>query len=129
NNILFNTNNLGHTLSIKHTYKPDHDPGYIDNNIYASPDEKYHIQKETMEEGCKITRNYTFNSWQENSDNDEHSVFIPLDSDSKSLILVNDGMNEKTFTLKKGIIYKTLDGESIQNQVTIPGFESMILIY
>ncbi len=52
NNILFNTYNLEHTLSIKHTYKPDHDPGYIDSNTYASPKEKYHIEKETMEEGC-----------------------------------------------------------------------------
>ncbi|MFW5710017.1 MAG: hypothetical protein ACOCXW_00960, partial [Bacteroidota bacterium] len=129
NNILFNTNNLGHTLSIKHTYKPDHDPGYIDSNIYVSPFEKYHVEKETMEEGCKITRNYTFATWQENSDNDEHSVFIPLDVNSKSIILVNEGVNEKTFILKKGIIYKTVHGETVQDKVTIPAFGSMILMY
>ncbi len=129
NNILFNIFNLHHTLSIKHTYKPDYNPGYIDSNIYASPNEKYHIKKETMEEGCKITRNYTFEAWQENSDNDAHSEFIPFDHNTNSLILVNEEVNEKIFKLKKNIKYKTIHGETVQGEVTIPGFGAMILVY
>ncbi len=130
NNIFFNTYNLHHTLSMKHTYKPEFDPGFLDSNIYVSPNEKYHIKKETMEEGCKVTRNYTFNAWQENSDNDKHSEFIDLDYHTKTMLLANDELEEKTFSLEDHLVYTTLKGEKIEgNEVTLQPFKAKILIY
>ncbi|MFW6327528.1 MAG: hypothetical protein ACOC2F_04375, partial [Bacteroidota bacterium] len=113
-----------------HTYKTEFDPGFLDSNIYVSPNEKYHIKKETMEEGCKVTRNYTFNAWQENSDNDKHSEFIDLDYHTKTMLLANDELEEKTFSLEDHLVYTTLKGKKIEgNEVTLQPFKAKILIY
>ncbi len=130
NNIFFNTYNLHHTVSMMHTFKPEFDPGYIDSNIYASPNEQYHIKKETMEDGCKVTRNYTFKAWQANSDNDKHSEFLDMEFHTKTLLLVNGELEEKTFPLEDHLVYTTLKGEKIEgNEVSIQPYEAEILIY
>ncbi len=130
NNIFFNNYNLHHTVSMKHTYKPEFDPGLLDSNIYVSPNEKYHIKKETMEDECKVTRNYTFKAWQENSDDDKDSEFIDLDFNTKTMLLVNDELEEKTFSLEDHLVYTTLKGEKIEgNEVTLQPYKGKILIY
>ncbi len=129
NNIVFNTHNIKHTLSLKHTYEPDFNPGIIDSNIYVSPYEVYHIKKETMEQGCKIIREHTFDSWVKNTIHDNNSRFVDAGTETKSILLVNKTDEEKEFPLEKSIDYIDLNNEVIKNEVRLKPFTSKILLF
>ena len=126
---MFNTHNIKHTLSLKHTYEPDFNPGVIDSNTYVSPYEVYHIKKETMEEGCKITREHTFDSWVKNTIHDNNSRFVDVGTETKSILLVNKTDEEKEFPLEKSIDYIDLNNEVIKNEVRLKPFTSKILLF
>lgn len=129
NNILFNTYNLGHTLSLKHTYEPDFYPGIIDSNVYVSPNEKYHIKKETMEEGCKIIREYTFDAWSDAVEHDQNSRYVESTFGTKSIAFVNGKNKIREFDLDENLKYTDLEGKSVSGKVIVEPFTAKILMY
>jgi parallel beta-helix repeat protein len=129
NNVLFNTLNLHHTLSIQHTYKPEYDPGEIDSNLYASPKEQYHIKKLTVEDGCKHTREYTLQAWQNNSNDDANSSFAEIGPETKSLFLVNEKSTKKEFQLEKNLKYTCLKGHEYTDKIELEPYSAQILLY
>lgn len=130
NNIIFNTFNIKHTLVLKHTYQDHFIPGEIDSNIYASPNEVFHIKYETMESGYKNIKEYTFKSWQKRNIMDINSKFIEINKEDKYEIFINESMcKEKTITLKKGISHKDIYGNSVNDTIKLPPLSSKILIY
>jgi parallel beta-helix repeat protein len=128
-NIIFNTRNLKHTLSLKHTYEPDFYPGIIDSNLYVSPYEVYHLKKETMEEGCKIIKEHSFESWTNKTVHDQNSRFVNAGPESKSILLTNKNGMAKTFPLKDAMEYRDLHGNAVRNRVVLQPYSSKILMY
>ena len=129
NNILFNTYSLGHTISLKHTYESDFVPGVIDSNVYVSPNEKYHIKKETMEGGCKITREFTFDAWIDTVDHDHSSRYIKTEFGTKSVSFVNDQEEEIVIILDKNINYVDINGNSVKGSFKLPAYAFRVLLY
>ncbi|MFW6219120.1 MAG: right-handed parallel beta-helix repeat-containing protein [Bacteroidota bacterium] len=129
NNILFNTYNLGHTMTLKHTYESDFTPGIIDSNVYVSPNEMYHIKKETMENGCKITREFTFEAWIDTVKHDQQSRFVETPFGTKSVSFVNTQDKELEIILDENIIYKDMNGNSVAGKIKLAPFSSKILMY
>ncbi len=128
-NIIFNTHNLNHTLSLKHTYEPDFNPGIIDSNLYVSPYEVYHLKKETMEEGCKVIKEHTFESWKKKTVHDQNSMFVDAGPESKSILLTNKNDKAKTIPLDDSLKYKDLHGKRMKGNVVLQPYESKILLY
>lgn len=129
NNIVFNTLNMHPTLKLLHTYEPEFNPGIIDSNIYASPNEMYHIYYTTMEDGCKNIRQYTLEAWQNKTKYDANSTFIYIPSDTKYKYFVNDGEAEKSIDLESNREYTTLEGEKVSGNLRLKPYTAQILLY
>jgi len=128
NNIMFNTYNLKYTLSLMHTYEPKFNPAQLDSNTYVSPNEKYHIRLQTMNDGYKNTKDFTLKAWKEFSGQDGNSVFIDLKSSVKHELFTNDQPTTKTIALNKKYTYYTLDNEKVES-IELKPYHSQILYY
>ncbi len=129
NNILFNTYNLKHSLTFLHTYKPEFDPVDLDSNIYASPNEKYHIKFSTVDDGCKTTKEYDFKSWQENSGEDKNSTFIEIPKAYSYDIYVNKKDTAVSRSLNPKNQYYNLKFKKIDNTIELSPYSAKILLH
>jgi hypothetical protein len=128
-NILFNTYNLKHTLSLLHTYRPTFDPVDLDYNTYASPREKYHIVKTTVHGERKQTNEYTLDAWKEETGEDKHSDYVEVDADTKSKLFINDTKSTKKIKLDDNYTWMNLDKLKISGEIVLKPYESIILLY
>jgi hypothetical protein len=82
-----------------------------------------------MEEGCKIIKEHSFESWTNKTVHDQNSRFVNAGPESKSILLTNKNGMAKTFPLKDAMEYRDLHGNAVRNRVVLQPYSSKILMY
>ncbi len=133
-NVFFNTQNRKSTLSLVNNHGTEVEPGFIDSNLYASPNEMYHIKRIIVEKGrWKNTREYTLTGWQEEFKQDEKSVFIAPEKNKKSFpqseLFINESTKPKVISLNPDFEYIDIYGNDVRNNLQLNGMKGKILFY
>ncbi len=134
NNILFNTTNRKSSLSLTNNRGTYISPGYIDSNIYASPNEVFHIKRIIVnDKKWKNTREYTLDGWKAEFDFGQNSMYWSKRNEGKeypkSQIFINESNKPKKVKLNPGFEYLDMNGQIINNDFTLQPRGSKILMY
>jgi hypothetical protein len=133
NNVFFNKRNMKSTFSLENHQDTYLNPGYIDSNIYISPNEKFHLRKITVDNKWKNTREHTLEGWQETTGQDKNSVLMVPEKDGKtypvSKLFVNESDEEKTYSLDPSYVYMDIYKEQVSGEITLPPRGHKILFY
>ncbi len=105
----------------------------VDDNIHVSPNEKFHIKKIIVDKERKTVYWYTLNGWQEEMGFGEKStLFVPEKEDTAypfSDIFVNETDEAKTYSLDPGYDYIDLQGNAVNNAVTLEPRQAKVVFY
>ncbi len=134
NNVFFNTQNRKSTLSLVNNRGTYIEPGYIDSNVYASPNEMFHVKRIIVKrKEWKNTREYTLDGWKEEFGQDKHSMYWSTEKDGKefpkSKIFINESDQPQTIELNPDFEYVDINGDYISENIELQARGAKIVMY
>lgn len=129
-NIIYSSGPEQICISTVSSKAPIFNPGAFDSNYYFNTSSNHIIKKQTRGPDNWIQNTYTLEEWQNASGQDMNSksfknITISM-SEEKPLLLVNEEKNAKTIGLDSKI-YSDSNKKFFKNEVTLPGFSSLLL--
>lgn len=134
NNTFFNTKNRKSTLTLVNNRDTYIEPGYIDSNVYVSPNEMFHVKRIIVNpRKWKNTREYTLEGWQTEFGMDKNSRYLLPEKDGKQFpksdIFINESDKPKTIQLSPDFEYIDIQGNYIRSDIVLDALQCKIVLY